>query len=65
MCRHARFSVLQYCMPTDAPHLAKAGMFKFVMSPLLWKRFKPDRFDSYSAGELAQHAARTAQAAHS
>lgn len=57
---HVPFTVLQYCMPTDAPHLAKAGMFKFVMSPLLWKRFKPDRFDSYSAGVTAQHAVSTA-----
>ena len=23
-----------------------------AMSPLLWQRFKPDRFDSYSAGQL-------------
>ncbi|KAL0019460.1 hypothetical protein WJX77_005863 [Trebouxia sp. C0004] len=40
----------QYCMPTDAPHLAKHGAFAMAMSPLLWQRFKPDRFDSYSAG---------------
>ena len=42
--------LLQYCMPTDAPHLAKHGAFAMAMSPLLWQRFKPDRFDSYSAG---------------
>jgi len=39
-------------MPTDAPHLSKHGAFAMAMSPLLWQRFKPDRFDSYSAGEL-------------
>lgn len=38
-------------MPTDAPHLAKHGALAMAMSPLLWQRFKPDRFDSYSAGE--------------
>ena len=37
-------------MPTDAPHLAKHGAFAMAMSPLLWQRFKPDKFDSYSAG---------------
>ena len=42
--------VLQYCMPTDAPNLSKHGAFAMAMSPLLWQRFKPDRFDSYSAG---------------
>lgn len=40
----------QYCMPTDAPHLSKHGALAMAMSPLLWQRFKPDRFDSYSAG---------------
>lgn len=40
----------QYCMPTDAPNLSKHGAFAMAMSPLLWQRFKPDRFDSYSAG---------------
>ncbi|KAL0031978.1 hypothetical protein WJX79_009976 [Trebouxia sp. C0005] len=40
----------QYCMPTDAPHLSRHGAFAMAMSPLLWQRFKPDRFDSYSAG---------------
>ena len=38
-------------MPTDAPNLSKHGAFAMAMSPLLWQRFKPDRFDSYSAGE--------------
>lgn len=39
-------------MPTDAPHLAKHGAFAMAMSPLLWRRFKPDKFDSFSAGVL-------------
>ncbi len=37
-------------MPTDAPYLSKHGALAMAMSPLLWQRFKPDRFDSYSAG---------------
>jgi hypothetical protein len=41
----------QYCLPTDAPHLARhAAPLALAMSPLLWGRHKPDLFDSYSAG---------------
>ncbi|KAK9798998.1 hypothetical protein WJX73_001206 [Symbiochloris irregularis] len=41
----------QYCMPTDAPHLSKQMRpLSLAMSPLLWARHKPDRFDSFSAG---------------
>ncbi len=41
----------QYCLPTDAPHLARhARPLAMAMSPLLWTRHKPDLFDSYSAG---------------
>ena len=41
----------QYVLPTDAPDLARqAGMVSQAMSPLLWARFMPDRFDMYSAG---------------
>ena len=43
---------VQYCMPTDSPHLARQlKPLAIAMSPLLWSRFKPDRFDSYSCGE--------------
>jgi len=39
-------------MPTDAPHLARqAAPIAQLMSPMLWLTNKPDRFDSYSAGE--------------
>ena len=54
ICTHDWYNyscLLQYCMPTDAPHLAKHGALAMAMSPLLWQRFKPDRFDSYSAGD--------------
>lgn len=38
-------------MPTDSPHLAKQlRPVAVAMSPVLWSRFKPDRFDSYSCG---------------
>eukprot|EP00884_Botryococcus_braunii_P000646 jgi/Botrbrau1/10582/Bobra.0358s0005.1 len=41
----------QYCLPTDAPHLAKMnGAVSIAFSPVLWSRHRPDRFDSYSAG---------------
>ena len=41
----------QYVLPTDAPDLARqAGVVSQAMSPLLWARFMPDRFDMYSAG---------------
>jgi len=39
-------------MPTDSPHLAKQlKPLAVAMSPMLWSRFKPDRFDSYSTGK--------------
>ncbi|KAK9814185.1 hypothetical protein WJX72_001933 [[Myrmecia] bisecta] len=41
----------QYCMPTDSPHLSRTlKPLALAMSPLLWVRHKPDRFDSYSTG---------------
>ena len=43
----------QYCMPTDSPHLSKQlRPLAVAMSPVLWSRFKPDRFDSFSCGLL-------------
>lgn len=45
---------VQYCMPTDSPHLSKKlKPLAVAMSPMLWTRFKPDRFDSYSCGMRA------------
>ncbi len=42
---------MQYCLPTDSPHLARhAKPLAMAMSPLLWGRHKPDLFDSYSLG---------------
>ena len=44
-------SVLQYVLPTDAPHLAEKGAITaFAMSPLLWQQHSPGCFDTYSAG---------------
>ncbi|KAK9838686.1 hypothetical protein WJX74_001413 [Apatococcus lobatus] len=41
----------QYCLPTDSPDLARQfGVVRSAMSPMLWSRYKPDRFDSWSAG---------------
>ncbi|GBF87683.1 hypothetical protein Rsub_00394 [Raphidocelis subcapitata] len=39
----------QYVLPTDSPHLARSLLGQ-AMSPLLWARHQPDRFDSWSAG---------------
>lgn len=39
----------QYVLPTDAPHLAENAL-AMVISPMLWSKHKPDRFDVYSAG---------------
>eukprot|EP00210_Caulerpa_lentillifera_P003569 g3404.t1 len=39
----------QYVLPTDAPHLSK-NVLAMVISPMLWSKHKPDRFDVYSAG---------------
>jgi hypothetical protein len=36
-------------LPTDSPHLAKSLLAQ-AMSPVLWARHHPDRFDSWSAG---------------
>ncbi len=45
--------MLQYCLPTDSPDLKRQfGVVRSAMSPMLWSRFKPDRFDSWSAGAL-------------
>ncbi|KAK9866922.1 hypothetical protein WJX84_004340 [Apatococcus fuscideae] len=41
----------QYCLPTDSPDLARQfGVVRSAMSPMLWSRYKPDRFDSWSTG---------------
>lgn len=40
----------QFVMPTDSPHLAKQGLLKMAISPMLWAKHKPDRFDTWSAG---------------
>eukprot|EP00955_Chlamydomonas_euryale_P043702 352677-Chlamydomonas_euryale.AAC.4 len=39
----------QYVLPTDSPHLAKSFLDR-AMSPMLWTRYGPDRFDMWSAG---------------
>ena len=44
----------QYCLPTDAPHLAKQSRaVAAALSPMVWAQHKPDRFDSFSAGGLS------------
>lgn len=40
----------QYVLPTDSPQLSKQ-FFKMAISPVMWARHKPDRFDTWSAGE--------------
>lgn len=41
----------EYVLPTDSVHLAEqAAPLKFVMSPILWSRHRPECFDTYSAG---------------
>ena len=40
----------QYVLPTDSPDLAKT-LISAAISPVLWARHKPDRFDTWSAGE--------------
>jgi len=39
----------KYVLPTDSPHLAKSFLDR-AMSPMLWTRYGPDRFDMWSAG---------------
>ena len=36
-------------LPTDSPDLRKS-LLNMVVSPMLWARHKPDRFDMWSAG---------------
>lgn len=39
-------------MPTDSPHIdGKMKPFQLAISPLLWSKNKPDRFDSFSCGK--------------
>ena len=46
-------AALQYCLPTDAPHLARTSRaLAAALSPMVWAQHKPDRFDSFSAGAL-------------
>lgn len=41
----------QYVMPVDSPHLQEKGAFaSMAMSPVLWAKNQPDKFDAYSAG---------------
>jgi serine/threonine protein kinase len=41
----------QYVLPTDAPDLSKKpALLASALSPMLWARHKPDRFDMYSVG---------------
>lgn len=41
----------EYVLPTDSVHLAEQAVpLKFVMSPILWSRHRPECFDTYSAG---------------
>ena len=41
----------QYVMPVDSPHLQKRGaLASMAMSPVLWAKNQPDKFDAYSAG---------------
>jgi serine/threonine protein kinase len=41
----------QYCLPTDAPDLAKKSrVMSLAISGMLWNKHKPDRFDMYSIG---------------
>lgn len=39
----------KYILPTDSPHLSKSFLDR-AMSPMLWTRYNPDRFDMWSAG---------------
>jgi hypothetical protein len=41
----------QYVLPTDTPKLSRNRVAQF-MSPLLWAVNKPDRFDTWCAGEM-------------
>ena len=50
-CDAKHAPALQYCLPTDAPHLAQTSRaLAAALSPMVWARHKPDRFDSFSAG---------------
>lgn len=41
----------QYIMPTQSPDIGKmATPMSLAMSPLIWSKWNPDRFDMYSAG---------------
>ena len=52
------WAAVQYCLPTDSPDLARQfGVVRSAMSPMLWSRYKPDRFDSWSAGRALIHRA--------
>ena len=45
---HVSLSV-QYGMPTDSPDIRNSLLAR-AMTPLLWAKHRPDRFDSWSAG---------------
>lgn len=40
---------LQYVLPTNGPHIAKSLLAQ-ATSAALWARYKPDRYDCWSAG---------------
>ena len=44
-------------LPTDSPDLAK-NVLSLAISPMLWAKHKPDRFDMWSAGVLSHTAAK-------
>lgn len=35
----------KYVLPTDSPDITKSGMLKMAVSPMLWAKYGPDRFD--------------------
>ena len=41
---------LQYVLPTDSARLSRNPL-KLAISPMLWAQHRPDRFDTWSAGE--------------
>jgi serine/threonine protein kinase len=47
----------QFVLPTDSPSLAR-NLLKMAISPMLWAKHKPDRFDTWSAGVPGRGAVR-------
>lgn len=40
----------EYVLPTETTDLAKQGVVAQLMSPIVWSKYRPECFDSYSAG---------------